>query len=286
MQNLWHRIKLAIRVWEESDCASLAASLSFHLLLSLSPLLILLTFGVNLFLDQQNVQDFIVEQVTEIVGTDVAEVVDFILTSVGEREGRNQELLLSLIGLGILVFAASTFLGQVYKALNLILHSSEEDNLDEGTSRVGLYRILRQRLAALLMLVGLLAYFFISIILTTIIRSAGSELAEIWPTLAVLARRLDLSSYLSLSLVFLLIVIMYRFVPLHQMPWFNIIIGAAFTTILFSVGMVLFQLFINRVTLSSVYGAAASLMVLLIWVYYTSHIFLAGAVFTYVFASS
>lgn len=275
MQTAWELLKATIATWLTEDCQRHAAALSFYLVLSLSPLLILLFAIVGAILGQDTIQTYLLEQITLIAGPEVASTMSNLLASIGPSSA---SVTASLFGLGILVYTASIFLAQVHRTLNILW------KVPSAFSRYGALTIIRQHMFAIVMMVGIIVFFFFSFVVGGIITLVTRQVLDLVPELSLLSERLDTSLFVLLALVFAVICLMFKYVSDAHVRWRDVFVGALFTVILFGIGEEILEIYLRQVSVSSLYGAAGSLIVFLLWIYYTTQIFLLGAVFTYVFA--
>lgn len=167
MQTAWELMKATIATWLTEDCQRHAAALSFYLVLSLSPLLILLFAIVGAILGQDTVQSYLLEQITLVAGPEVASTMNNLLDSVGPSSA---SLTASLFGLGVLVYTASIFLGQVHRTLNILW------KVPYASSRHGVLTIIRQHMFAIVMMVGIIVFFFFSFVFGGVITLVAQQL--------------------------------------------------------------------------------------------------------------
>ena len=264
----------------------MAAALSYYLLFSLAPLLFILT-GVlgalaKRFLLQIGVDNEVGELLEDILGPELADFVLSLAESTGESSAFSSSLpLISIIGLIITLWGASNIFNYLHEALNTIWGV-------RPIAKGGVVMEVRRRLLAFLvvfisgalLVLYLLANTVISL-LVPIINSLVPETLEILPDFQVLQLSQSVLLFIITTLLF---AAFYRILPDVEITWKDVFVGAAFTSLLFGVGVIVLSIYFRFYT-ASFAGAAGSLVVLLLWFYYSSQIFMYGAEFTYMYAT-
>jgi membrane protein len=258
----------AAMAWSSDRISSRAAALAFYSLLALPALLIIAVAVAGIVFDEALATGEIVSQTALWLGRDNAELVQSIIEqSLVSTSG----LFAALFGLVGLLIAATTAFAELQESFDQIWGVQEPP-------RSAIRHLLRQRLIAFLLVgcVGLL-------LLTSLIMSALIGLLErLWidwlgPSTNLLAA-LDFS--VSLGIVTSLFALIYKFLPSCPVAWRHVWIGALFTSLLFSLGKFLIGMYLGSSTIASPFGVASSLILLLLWLYYSAQIFLFGAEFT------
>jgi membrane protein len=264
-----------VQLWSDKHAFQLAAALAFYTLFSLAPLLIILITITGVFFGAEAARGEISAQIEEFIGPQAAEAVEGAV-----RRSRIEEagVLPTLLGIGILIFAATTVFAQMQASLNQIW------DVVAKPSRSGIAVFLMTRLLSLglVLIIGflLLVMFVISMGLAAVIRYA-----EHWipvPTLA--ASVIDLT--FSVVVATALFATIFRVLPDVRLTWLDTWRGALLTAVLFVAGQFLISLYLTQAAPASTYGAAGSLVVVLFWVYYSSLILFFGAAFTKVYILS
>ena len=271
LKNIWNLLRETFTEWSRDNATVLGAALAFYTLFSLAPLLIILTVVVGFFLGREAVQADLVARMAEYVGPDNAHNVMSIIQKT-YRPGSS--LVATLIALGLMLFGSSTIFFMLRNALNQMWGFTE--------SAAGFWPMVKDRGKAFLvvLLVGLL--IFLSIILKSLLAAFYSRLSDL---LIVPGIVIDLVDH-GLSIVFLtaLFTILFKVLPSERVSWGFAARGAIVSSLLFSVGNVFLGLYLTRQSIASAYGAAGSLVVLLIWVFYSAQIIFFGAEFTQVYS--
>ena len=276
----WLDIKVlsveSCKEWSDHNAPRLGASLSFYTLLSLAPLLFVLVAIGGLVFDQATARSEIIRQVHSLAGPAGAKAIETILDS--SRHGKHGWLA-TVIGLVTLVFGASAVLIELRDALNTMwdLPASARTGLQS------ILKVIRERLFSFALVLAIGFLLLVSLAVNAAILALGSlsenALPAPEPVLHVL------SSLVSFVVITALFAAIYKIMPDVQIEWQDVLLGAAVTSLLFTLGKFLIGLYLSKARLASMYGAATSMAVLLLWLYYSSQIFFLGAAFTKVFAS-
>ena len=272
--------------WLEDRAMRMAAALSYYLLFSLAPLIFILTAALgNLaerFLAKIGVSGEIGTLLENILGTDLADFVLGLAKNTGESTALSSSLpIITIIGLVVTLWGASNIFNYLHEALNTIWGV-------RPIAQGGLIMEVRRRLLAFLivfiagalLILYLLANTLISV-LVPIVNSAVPQSLEVLPEFEVLQLSQSLLLFIITTLLF---AAFYRILPDVEITWRDVFVGAAFTSLLFGVGVLVLSVYFRFYT-TTFAGAAGSLVVLLLWFYYSSQIFMYGAEFTYMFAT-
>jgi membrane protein len=266
----WPLIRDTAVGWSNHKASRLGAALAYYSIFSLGPIVVIAIAIAGLAFGQDNVRGAVGAEFQGLLGEAGAKAVDAMLVGASKpREGITP----TIIGVGTLVFAAVGVVVQLKDALNTIWEA-------EAPSGAGIWYFVRTYLVSL---AGVLAAGFLlltSLLFTAALAAAGKYVAPFLPE-AVMQGAGSLVSFLMVASLFAM---MFKWLPDAEVEWRDVWLGAMLTAALFEVGKLLIGLYIGKQGLESTYGAAASLVVLLIWVYYTSQIVLMGAEFTCVYA--
>jgi membrane protein len=270
---IWRLVKDTVVQWTEDQPFQLAAALSYYTLFSLAPLLIVVIAVAGFAFGHDAAQERIAETLQGLVGPESAQAIQSIVQNASRRPETG--LLSSIVGIAILLIGAGGVVGQLQTSLNTIWGVAAKPGQ-------AISEFLRQRFVSFAMILGvgflLVVSLAASAILTTLTQFAGQWLG----TNAFLAHGLDV--IISFVFVTTLFAMIYKFLPDVRIEWRDVIVGAALTSLLFTIGKVLIGIYLGTSGVTSAYGAAGSLITVLLWVYYSSLIFFLGAEFTQVFA--
>ena len=271
---LWHVTTRALWDWWDDNCLRLAASLAFYTALSLAPLVLLIVGLAGLVLDPQQVGGELAAQLEGLVGPAGRELVTTILAATTPQGGT----LSAALGLLTLLIGATAVFGELQATLNLIW---EVQPAPTGGVWAGLWALLKERLFSLALVFALTFLLLVSLVISAALAAAAALVHG--PEQALLSRLLELAaSLLVLTGVFALL---FRYVPDAEVRWRDVWLGGLLTAVLFTLGKTAIGVYLGRAGVGSPYGAAGSLVVLLVWVYYSALIFFFGAEFTQAWAT-
>ncbi len=253
----------------------MGASLAFYTLLSLTPLLLVVVSVAGLVFGQRAAESQIVFQIQGLAGPQGANGIQALLE--GTRN-KAHGLIATLIGLFTLLFGASGVLLELRDALNTIWETPTP-----ATSGVrSIIQMLKERLFSFALVLAIGFLLLVSLVVNAWIAALGAFSSQWLPLPEALLQAADsLVSFLVITGLFAAI---YKIMPDARIEWRDVLLGAAVTSLLFTLGKLLIGLYLGRATFASTYGAAASIVALIVWVYYSGQIFFFGAEFTKLFA--
>ncbi len=259
--------------WGEDKVPRLGASLAYYTIFSIAPLLVIAIAIAGLVLDPGEVQQAVLTQMGGLVGPDGAELIKTMLESAQKPA---TGLLAAGLGVITLLFGALGVFGQLQDALNTIWEVKPKPGR-------GLRGVMQDRLLSLSMVLVVGFLLLVSLVVSTGLSAVGGLVGGLLPQSEFFLSLVNfVISFLVITLLFAL---MFKYLPDAQIDWRDVGVGAAITALLFTVGKQLIGLYLGNAGVTSSYGAAGSLVVLLLWVYYSSQIFLLGAEFTQVYAN-
>ena len=271
---LWHVILRAVQDWWQDNCLRLAASLAYYTALSLAPLILLIVGVVGLVLNRQQVATQLTAQLEGLMGPAGRELVTSILTTTSPQGGA----LATVIGLVTLFIGATAVFGELQATLNLIW---EVQPAPTNGMWAGIWAWLRERIFSLAIVFALAFLLLVSLVISAALAGAAAWFQG--PEQVLVSRLLELAvSLLVLTLVFALL---YMYVPDAEIGWRDVWLGGCITAVLFTIGKTAIGFYLGQASVGSAYGAAGSLVVLLVWVYYSALIMFFGAEFTHVWAT-
>lgn len=256
-----------VLAWRADKASRLAAAMAYYTIFSLAPLLIILIASAGLVFGERAVQAEIAGQLEGLVGPGPAELIQTMIANVSQPQSN---LFASLIGIVTMLLGASGLFGQLQDALNTIWHVPPPQN---GS----LWRMIQKRLWHFAMVFGVGGLLVLSVFASVAARIVTTyfHIGDLFQTLNAL---------FSFILVTLAFAIVYKVLPDATIAWIDVWVGAVVTSLLFAVGKYGISLYMSGRNIGSAFGAAGSLIVLLVWVYYSTQIFLLGAKFTYIYA--
>jgi len=270
MSDSWSLIKDTARRWLAHKDARLGAALAYYSVFSLGPLIVIAIAVAGLAFGQEAARGEVGRAISELLGESGALAVNALLVGASKP---HEGIMATVVGIGALVFAAVGVVVQLKDALNTVWEV-------EDAPKLGVWNFIR---TYALSLAGVLAVGFlllVSMLMTAALAAVGKLFAPYLPEASLQL----LGSILSLGIISLLFAMMFRWLPDTPVAWNDVWLGAIITGALFELGKLAIGLYIGKQGLESTYGAAASIVVVLIWVYYSSQIVLLGAEFTNVYA--
>ncbi|HEY7530676.1 MAG TPA: YihY/virulence factor BrkB family protein [Gemmatimonadota bacterium] len=265
-------LKEAALEWDRDNVSRLAAALAYYTVFSLAPLLVIAVGAAGLLFGEAAARGEVVEQIRGLIGGPGAELVERAIANAG-RPGSGS-LLATAVGLLTLAIGATGTFNQIQGGLNTVWEVAPKPR--------GLVRsLVRTRLLSFAMVLALGFLLLVSLILSAAISALGRWLDGRLPQLPADPQLLNLG--LSLLLITLLLAMIYKILPDAEIPWRGLWLGAGVTAVLFTLGKHLIGLYLANSAVGSAYGAAGTLVILLIWVYFSAQVFYFGAEITQVY---
>ena len=265
--------KAAFAEWSEDKASRLAAALSYYSAISLAPLLIVLLSIAGLVFGREAASGHIAGQVQGLVGQDRAQVIEDIIANANKPA---TGVVSGVVGTIILLLGAAGVFGALQDGLNTVWEVEPKP----GRGVVG---ILKDRFLSLTMVLGVGFLLLVSLVLSAALALLGKYFAGILPLHPLVLEVMNF--VLSFGVITLLFALMFKILPDVEIAWSDVWIGAAITALLFTIGKVLIGLYLGRSTIGTTYGAAGSLVVILIWIYYSAQILFFGAELTQVYTN-
>ena len=262
--------------WSRHKGARLGASLAFYTLLSLTPLLLVVVSFAGLVFGPKAAASQVVWQIQTLVGREAASGIQALLE--GTRH-TTHGVIATGIGLLTLLFGASGVLIELRDALNTIWEIPPPQTSGFRT----VLQMARQRMFSFALVLAIGFLLLVSLVVSAAIAALGAFSARFLPMPEVFLQVLN--AVFSFVVVTAMFAAIYKVVPETKIQWRDVLLGAAVTSLLFTIGKLLIGLYLGKASIASSYGAAASVVVLIVWVYYSGQIFFLGAEFTKIFAN-
>ena len=263
----WSLLKETFAAWSEDKVPRLGAALAYYTVFSLAPLLVIVVGVASFIFGNEAAQGRVVEQLGSLVGEQGAEAIQGMLQSANEH--KKTGMLATAIGVITLLFGASGVFGELQDALNTIWGVKPKPGR-------GLLGMIKDRFFSFAMVLGIVFLLLVSLVVSAALAALGKFGSGFIP--APLLEGVNL--VVSLAVVTFLFAIIFKILPDVEIAWRDVWIGAAATSLLFTIGKTLIGLYLGKASVGSAFGAAGSLVVLFVWVYYSAQILYFGAEFT------
>ena len=273
LQQLAALVRRATAAWVDDYAASMGAALAYYTLFSIAPLLLIVISIAGLAFGADAARGQIFAELRELMGEEGAATVQSLLQSVNKPA---QGVLATLIGGAVLLVGAMSVFGELQNSLDRIWRAPPRAEAS------GLWSLVRSRLLSFGMILGIGFLLIVSLVASAAVAALGKFSADFLGAWAVFAEALNFAlTFVFVTATFAMI---YKVMPRVRIGWPDVWLGAAVTALLFAIGKSLIGLYLGRSSFASGFGAAGSLVVLLLWMYYSAQIFLLGAEFTRAYA--
>ena len=270
---LWSMLKRTFSEWNRHEARRMGAALAFYAILSLAPLVILTIAAFALIFGHSEARKDLLTAVENTIGHQGSQVVNGMIT---HAQNHGSKMFASSIGVITLLFGASAVFNELRSALDKIW------DVRPG-SAPGILGAIKQRFFSFGMVLAIGFLLLVSVLISTTLAALGKLASRSLPMPPSTMNAINFMA--SLIAVAVLFALVFRYVPGTTIAWKNIWIGAIITALLFTIGQFLIGLYLGKIAVGSAYGAAGSLVAVIVWVYYSSMIFLFGAEFTRVLDS-
>ena len=272
LQSLWKMLKQTAADWSEDNATRLAAALAYYTVLSVAPLLVLTISVVGLVFGEDAARGHIASELGSVVGPQAGEGIQTVIQHANSPTGGTISSIVSLV---VLLFGASGVFGELQSALNAIWEVKPKPGL-------GVMGFLRARFFSFTMVLGVAFLLLVSLVLSAALTAVGRFFEHTLPGGEAVWQVVN--TVISFGVITALFALIFKVVPDVKITWRDVWMGAAFTALLFTIGKFALGMYLGRASVASPYGAAGSIIVLVIWVYYAAQILFMGAEFTQVYA--
>ena len=273
MRGAWRFLKQTFSDWSEDKAPRLAAALAYYTMFSLAPLLIIAIGIAGLVFGDEAARGEIVTQVRGLVGQSGAEAIEAMIQNASRRDAG---IAATLVGLGALLFGAAGLFGQLQDALNTIWEVKPKP-------RSGIVALIRERLMSFGIVIIVAFLLVASLLVSAFIAGASKYMSGVLPGSDAAWQVVEL--LVSVGVMSGVFALMFKYLPDAVISWRDVGVGALITAVLFTIGKFLIGLYLGRSSVSSAFGAGGSVVIVMVWVYYTAQIILFGAEFTQVWAN-
>ncbi len=272
LKRVFKLLRMTFAKWQADKASRLAAALAYYTAFSLAPILVIMIAILSLWFGEDAAQAEIVLQFKELVGNEGAAIVQVMMRD-AQQPGSGRAATLS--SLGFLIFGATGMFVQLQDALNTIWQVKPKPGR-------GLVSFIRDRILSFAMVLGIGFLLLVALIFSAGLAAVSEFINQGSEGLIQIGRFVDL--FISFGMITVLFALIYKVLPDVLIKWSDVWVGAIMTSVLFAMGKALIGLYLGHSTFSSTYGAAGSLAVLLLWVYYSAQILFFGAELTQVYA--
>jgi membrane protein len=274
MKGIVDLFRQTFKEWSEDKAPRLAAALSYYTAFSLAPILVIALWIVGFFYgDTKAGQDLLLKEVGGLAGSQGQDMVRGMLEASQNFGG---DTISVIVGVVALIFGATGVFGQLEDSLNTIWEVKPKP-------KQGLLKLIRDRFFSFTMVLGVGFLLLVSLVISALLTALGNWTNGLFPGWEFIMQVINfVVSFLVITVLFALI---FKYVPDAKLRWRDIWLGAGFTALLFTVGKFLIGLYLGNSTAAEKFGAAGSLVVILLWVYYFAQISFFGAEFTQVYAN-
>lgn len=274
VKQVWALTKQSISSWSEDYAPSMGAALSYYTLFSIAPLLIIVISVAGLFFGADAVRGVIFAQLQSLMGPEGAKAIEEMLSAASDAKTGGLAAIISAVGL---LIGATTVFSEL---------QSDLDRIWRAPARVkssGIWNLLRTRLLSFGLILAVAFLLTVSLITSAALATMGKWWGAWFGGWEALVYALDI--VINLGLLTAIFALIYKMIPRVRVSWHDVWIGAAVTSLLFVLGKFLIGLYLGKSDMTSAFGAAGSMVLVMVWVYYSSQIFLFGAEFTWVYAN-
>ncbi len=273
LRHIWDLIRKSLVAWVDDYAPSMGAALAYYTLFSIAPLLMIAIAVAGLAFGQEAARGEIVTQIQGVIGREGAIAVQGLLKSANEPA---RGIFLTVVGIVTLVIGATTVFAELQSDLDRIWR------VPAPAKENSIWVLLRTRLLSFGLVLGLGFLLLVSLVVSAAIAAFGKWWDRVFEGWEALLQALNFG--ISFAITTLLFALIYKLMPRARIAWRDVWVGAGVTALLFESGKFLISLYLGKTSVASGFGAAGSLVVLLVWVYFAAQIFLLGAEFTWVYS--
>ena len=273
LATVWSFAQELVKEYQEDDCFTLGAALSYYTIFSIAPIIVIIIAIAGFAFGPEAVQGELYDNLAGLLGSDAAtQIQDLVLKSYQSDAG----IIATVIGLITLVFGATGVVNQLKKSLNIIWEM-------KAVPKNGIVKFLLDRVLSLGLILGLGFILLVTLVIEGVVAALSSQIEALIPSLSG-PFLVTINFVISLLLTGGLFACIFKFLPDARIRWSDAFRGGIFTAILFALGRIGIGYYLAQGNISETFGAASFLVILLVWVYYSSQILFLGAEFTQVYA--
>jgi len=268
LKSLLELFKTAFSEWRKDQSAVLGAALAYYTVFSLAPLLLIALAVAGLVFGEEAAKNQITTQISGLIGSEAAEGVNEMVQGASRK---TSGVLATILGVGALILGASGVFGQLQAAMNQIWDV-------ETKVQGGILKFFKDRFLSISMVMGTCFLLLVSLLASAAINTVTSRFGTVGDGRSAFLQVADF--VISFVVITVMFAALFKFLPETRIEWRDCWLGAVFTSLLFAIGKILIGVYIGRSGIASSYGAAGSVLVILLWVYYSAQILFFGAELT------
>jgi len=277
LSNLHTIFKLTYQGWKEDYASRLSAALAYYTIFSLAPMLVIVIAITGLLWEADVVRTQILSQVHDLLGPEGADFIASLITNTGSPAEGIVALILGIIAL---LFGALGVFSELHNSLNFIWDVKVEK--PKGFLQA-LKKLIVDRFLSFTMILGIGFLLLVSLVITAGLSATQETIGNAFPFSELMLQIVNL--LISIGVITILFALMFKFLSDADIAWHDVWMGALVTAMLFSIGKTAIGIYLGNSAVASVFGAAGSLVILLLWIYYSAQILFFGAEFTQVYAN-
>jgi membrane protein len=270
---LWSMAKESVTAWIDDFAPSMGAAIAYYTAFSIAPLIIIIVAIAGFAFGEEAASGYLFGEISSLLGDEGGQAVQGMVNSASSSDNG---LVATVIGVVLLFIGATTVFAELQTDLDRIWDAPA------AVKSEGLWELIRSRVLSLGLVISIGFLMLVSLVVSSGLAALGEWWGGAFENVKWLLQILNFA--LSLIVITVMFALMYKILPRVKIAWRDVWIGAAVTALLFTIGKFLVGIYLGKAALASSFGAAGSLAVLLVWVYYSAQIFLLGAEFTWVYA--
>lgn len=267
-KHYWIIAKKTFYAWSADGISHISASLAYYTIFSIAPLLVICISLTSFLFSNDVVEQHILEQIRNMLGSGSANQIKYMIAGASKP---STGIISSLIGVIVLLLAAGGFFGELQSGLNVIWGVKPKSNQ-------GILGVIKSRFLSITMVLGVAFLLLVSLVISTLITAMSSYINNLIPGATIFW--IFFNFLISLCIITLLFAMLFKYLPEVDLKWRDVGLGAVITAFLFTVGKLAIEIYLGKSNITSTYGAAGSLIAILVWVYYSVQILFLGAEFT------
>lgn len=273
---IWHLFVGAGKGFDEDRIPKLSAALAYYTIFSLSPLIIIIIASASLIYSQDAIENKLFSQINELVGREAAvQIQGFVANA--SLSGKSSLAL--VIGIIVLIIGATAVFTEIQDSINQIWKV-------KAIPKKGWKKLIMNRLLSFSLIVSLGFLLLVSLVINSLVLSLGNKISQMIPEISQSTQFviLIINNVLTFAVVTGIFMVIFKVLPDVILKWKSAFVGAVFTAILFGLGKYIIGLYLQKANPGLIFGSASSLIIILVWIYYTSIILYFGAEFTQAYA--